>query len=53
MATIAVNNDGMIQFVNFMADANSRGNQIDDPTLVVQSGEWQNGSTTEAGVAMG
>lgn len=50
MATIAVNNDGMIQFVNFIADASGRGNQIDAPTLVVQSGEWQNDSATEAGV---
>lgn len=45
MAIVAINTADTIQFVNFTA-----ANGAIRPTLIVQSGDWENGSAVEAGV---
>lgn len=45
MATIAVNTPDAIQFVNV-----SLGGVAGGPTLIIQSGEWQNGQAVEPGI---
>lgn len=46
MASVVVNAADIIQFVNV-----SGKNAKDDPTLLVQAGEWETGSQVESGVA--
>lgn len=45
MATVALNTADNIQFVNFVA-----GVKADNPTLIVQSGDWQVENAVEAGI---
>ena len=45
MATLAVNTDRLIQFVNYIGDDSDK-----NPTLFVQAGEWKNDGTVEAGI---
>lgn len=45
MATIAVNDQTNIQFVNLV-----NGQAKDAPTLIIQAGDWENGNALEAGV---
>lgn len=45
MATLAVNTDKLIQFVNYIGDDANK-----NPALFVQAGEWKNEEAVEAGI---
>lgn len=47
MATVVVNSADTIQFVNIGSSAGSNG-----PTLLLQSGDWQDGDHVESGIVV-
>ena len=47
MATVVVNSADTIQFVNVVSSGSP-----DNPTLILQAGDWQDGDRVEAGIVV-